>query len=98
MNNMFDLVQAVLEEMRILKKEVRTTNQTPADEVKETWVSTIEVQRSLGVCEKTLYRLRCCGALPYSRIRGKIYYKMSDVKSLLEKNYRCDKPKCCGCK
>ena len=87
-------MQCILEEMRTIKNEV--CSQTP---IKDSWIDGIEVQSLLHISEKTLYRHRRSGKLPYSRIRGKIYYKNSDIRSLLEKNYRIEKPKCtCCCK
>lgn len=97
MEKTFEVIQSVLEEMRIIKKEIKPTK--PVDE-KEKWVNGIQVQIELNISEKTLYRHRRSGKIPYSRIRGKIYYKLSDVEDLLQKNYRIEKPKCqcCSCK
>lgn len=84
----------ILEEMRNIKNEV--CRQQP---IKESWIDGIEVQSTLHISESTLYRHRKSGRLAYSRIRGKIYYKPSDIRNLLEKNYRTEKPKCtCCCK
>ena len=84
----------ILEEIKTIKSEVCT--QVP---IKDSWIDGIEVQSLLHISEKTLYRHRRSGKLPYSRIRGKIYYKNSDIRNLLEKNYRIEKPKCtCCCK
>lgn len=82
----------ILEEMKTIKNEVCT--QQP---VKEIWIGGIEVQSTLFISERTLYRHRKSGRLPYSRVRGKIYYKKSDIRDLLEKNYRTEKPKCTCC-
>lgn len=82
----------ILEEMRTIKNEVCA--QSP---IKDSWIDGIEVQSLLHISEKTLYRHRRSGKLPYSRIRGKIYYKNSDIRNLLEKNYRIEKPKCSCC-
>ena len=85
-------MQQILEEMKAIKKEV-----TPHEIIKEAWIDGVEVQSSLHISERTLYRHRKSGRLPYSRVRGKIYYKKSDIRELLEKNYRIENPKgsCC---
>lgn len=84
----------ILEEMKTIKNEV--CSQAP---LKESWIDGIEVQSTLHVSESTLYRHRRSGRLPYSKVRGKIYYKPTDIRNLLENNYRTDKPKCtCCCK
>lgn len=87
-------MRQILEEMKTIKKEV-----TPQEPVKDNWIGGIEVQSTLHISERTLYRHRKSGRLPYSRVRGKIYYKKSDIRNLLENNYRIEKPKCtCCCK
>lgn len=85
-------MQQILEEIKTIKKEV--TTQEP---IKDAWIDGVEVQSSLHISESTLYRHRKAGRLPYSRVRGKIYYKKSDIRELLEKNYRIEKPKCTCC-
>lgn len=87
-------LQQILEEMKTIKNSL-----TPQEPIKDNWIGGIEVQNLLHISERTLYRHRRTGKLPYSRIRGKIYYKNSDIRELLEKNYRIEKPKCtCCCK
>ena len=85
-------MQQILEEMKTIKKDL-----FPQEPVKEIWICGIEVQSTLFISERTLYRHRKSGSLPYSRVRGKIYYKKSDIRDLLEKNYRIEKPKCTCC-
>ncbi len=85
-------MQQILEEMKTIKKDL--IHQEP---VKEIWIGGIEVQSTLFISERTLYRHRKSGSLPYSRVRGKIYYKKSDIRDLLEKNYRTEHPKCTCC-
>lgn len=82
-------MQQILEEIKIIKKDL-----IPQEPVKEIWICGIEVQSTLFISERTLYRHRKSGSLPYSRVRGKIYYKKSDIRDLLEKNYRTEQPKC----
>lgn len=70
--------------------------QEPTENFKLAWMNTKETGYELGMCERTLRRLRQCGALPFSRVHGKIYYKRSDVQKMLDKNYKTmNKP--CGC-
>lgn len=85
-------MKQILEEMKCLKHT--PSNHTP---IQDLWIDGVQVQSALHISEKTLYRHRKSGTLPYSRIRGKIYYKKSDIKELLEKNYRIEKPKCTCC-
>lgn len=56
----------------------------------EHWLSNREVSDLLGVTKRTLQRYRDGGVLPFSQIGGKIYYKVSDLVKVLEKNYCSD--------
>lgn len=85
-------MELILKEMQSIKNDLATK-----EPLKETWIDGVEVQSSLHISERTLYRHRKSGRLPYSRVKGKIYYKKSDIKDLLEKNYRIEKPKCSCC-
>ena len=75
-----EVIQVVLEEMKSIRKAVMKVASEPVKPCQnntkpnEPWVSTLDVQQVLRICEKTLYRHRRSGKLPYSRIRGKIYY------------------------
>ena len=58
--------------------EVKNTNE---DEI---WVDSYEVCTFLKISEKTLQRLRVAGTIAYSNIRGRYFYKISEVKRMLE--------------
>lgn len=53
------------------------------DEANE-WVDNYEVCTFLQISERTLQRLRAKGEISYSRIRGRTYYKVSEVRRMLE--------------
>jgi hypothetical protein len=54
--------------------------QEPADG----WVDSYEVCTFLKVSPKTLQRLRASKKIAYSRIGGKIFFKISEIQRLLE--------------
>ena len=56
-------------------------NKTNEDEI---WVDSYEVCTFLKISEKTLQRLRVAGTIAYSNIRGRYFYKISEVKRMLE--------------
>ncbi|MEO9531029.1 MAG: helix-turn-helix domain-containing protein [Crocinitomicaceae bacterium] len=64
--------------------------------IRTEWMNGLEVSHALGMSYKTLLRLRKSGALPYSKVNGKIYFKREDVDKLLEKNYRPFYCICCN--
>ena len=60
-------------------------NKTNEDEI---WVDSYEVCTFLKISEKTLQRLRVAGTIAYSNIRGRYFYKISEVKRMLEKRLK----------
>ncbi|MDD3971300.1 MAG: helix-turn-helix domain-containing protein [Clostridia bacterium] len=51
------------------------------------WIDSQDVMQKLHVSVRTLQSWRTNGLLPYSRINNKIYYRKSDILSLLNKFY-----------
>jgi hypothetical protein len=61
--------------------------QTKADEKPaDDWVDSYEVCTFLKISAKTLQRLRAEKAVKYSRIRGKTFYRISEIGRLLDEN------------
>ena len=58
--------------------EAESTNE---DEI---WVDSYEVCTFLKISEKTLQRLRVAGTIAYSNIKGHYFYKIGEIKRLLE--------------
>lgn len=80
-------------ELRALLREeiegiVQHLNTPPERERDFGWVSNSEAQSMRGLSRATLQRYRSGGILPHSRIGANIYYKLEDIKKLLEKNLR----------
>ena len=57
----------------------------------EDWVDSQDVMLKMHISSRTLQAWRTNGLLPYSQIRGKLYYRKSDILKLLEKNYNAEK-------
>jgi predicted site-specific integrase-resolvase len=58
----------------------------------EDWVTLTKVTEKIEISKRTLFRLEEAGKLHFSRLRGKIYVRMSDVeKVLLESCKGCRK-------
>ena len=60
----------------------QNTNDTHDD----SWVDSYEVCTFLKISDRTLQRLRSDNKISYSRIRGKNYYKISEVRRMLKDN------------
>lgn len=50
----------------------------------EIWVDSLEVCSYLLISDKTLQRLRKSGDLAFSNIRGRYFYKIAEIKRMLE--------------
>ncbi len=61
-----------------------TAIQNKADEQPEDgWVDSYEVCTFLKISTKTLQRLRAANEISYSKIRGKTFYRISEIQRLL---------------
>jgi hypothetical protein len=50
------------------------------------WADAYEVCAFLNISARTLQRLRSSGAVNYSLIRGKTFYRISEIRRLLDEN------------
>lgn len=50
----------------------------------EIWVDSYDVCTFLKISDRTLQRLRSSGEIAYSTIRGRNFYKIGEIKRLLE--------------
>lgn len=85
MTEVFEMLKNLFLEMdkiKILLLEKRTY-QT----IQKEWFDGQEVMQYLHISKRTLQNLRSAEILPYSHIKGKFYYKVADVQTLLESNY-----------
>jgi hypothetical protein len=59
------------------------SNKKKMDEFRENWLDKQEVIRLMPVSERSLYTLRKEGKLPSYTFKGKIFFKLQDVESLM---------------
>ena len=61
-------------------------NHTEAESTNEAeiWVDSYEVCTFLKISDRTLQRLRTAGTVTYSNIKGHYFYKIGEIKRLLE--------------
>lgn len=58
------------------------------------WVDAEDVTSKLHITKRTLQNWRTNGILPFSNVKGKYYYRKSDVLVLLMNNYNGKKGDC----
>lgn len=96
MTEIIDLLVALSQEVRDLKTRIELLNATRVENLKNTWIDNQDVMQMLHISQRTLQTLRSNGTIPYSKIRGKFYYKVSDIEKLLQANYYNPNFKCDG--
>ena len=78
-------------DMKEIKAHLQNLKKCRAEQFKESWIDGQEVSLALNLGQRSLQTLRSSGLLPFSQIKGKCYYKVSDLETLLESNYIRDK-------
>lgn len=78
-------------ELKEVKVHLEFLKKSRVEYFKEAWVDSADVLDILRISKRTLQSLRDTGDLPFSRINGKLYYKLSDIEKLLEANYSANK-------
>jgi hypothetical protein len=69
-----------------IAKFVSAIHAKTEEEPGDGWVDSYEVCTFLKISEKTLQRLRAAKCVNYSRIRGKIFYRISEIQRLMNDN------------
>ena len=87
MNELFKPILVLTNDVKEVKACLEKIVQTRAEIFKQNWIDGQEVMIALNISQRTLQTLRDNGTLPYSRINGKFYYKVSDLEALLDSNY-----------
>ena len=88
----------LLSNLENLTREIHSQNQSGKPTKEQTlpkgklatndqWLDNNEFCELLKVTKRTLQNYRDGFILPYSQIGRKVYYKVTDVQTLLEKNY-----------
>ena len=87
MTEIIDLILALSQDIKDLKARVELLRQSRAEVLKDTWIDNQDVLQTLHISKRTLQTLRTNGTLPYSKIKGKFYYRVADIEQLLQDNY-----------
>ena len=98
MNEVLIMLTQLSQDFAVIKAFILALTKSKLDKFKETWVDGQVVMQTMHISKRTLQTLRDNGTLPFSRINGKFYYKVSDIENLLETNYFTSKPAAHGTK
>jgi hypothetical protein len=87
MTELIDLVLKLSQDLQQIKFQLQQFQKSRLERFNEAWIDGQDVMQTLHISKRTLQSLRDEGTLPFSRINGKFYYKLSDIEQLLESNY-----------
>lgn len=79
-----DQYNEIINRIDEIKSEIKSTTKTSGDE----FVDNADFIQLMKISKRTAQAWRDEGVISFSQIGGKIYYRMSDVKSLLDKNQK----------
>ncbi len=88
MENMDNAISTLLEDVKVIKEQLNSLIQSQSSKISDNWLDSQEVLILLHMSKRKLQYLRDRNILPFSRINGKMYYKTTDILSLLESNYK----------
>ncbi|MCB0536132.1 MAG: helix-turn-helix domain-containing protein [Bacteroidetes bacterium] len=87
MTELIDLVLKLSQDLQQIKFQLQQFQKSRLERFTEAWIDGQDVMQTLHISKRTLQSLRDEGTLPFSRINGKFYYKLTDIEQLLESNY-----------
>jgi len=94
MTEIVDLILALSQEIKELKVYIELIKQSRAERLKDSWLDNQDVMQALHISKRTLQTFRDNGTLPYSKVGGTFYYKVSDIEDVLQSNYYNQNYKC----
>jgi len=78
--------QELVAKINLIVKFMSKIQSKMEEEPEDGWVDSYEVCTFLKISSKTLQRLRATGAINFSRIRGKNFYRISEIQRLMQDN------------
>ena len=66
---------------------INTSLNAKEKEPKEKWLDNQELMQLLKISKRTAQHYRDSGLISFSQVGNKIYYRLSDVETLLNKHY-----------
>ena len=87
MRDLIELAMLVSEMMKLMKILVEMERDRLTSPPEAQWMDSGQMRSFLKTNRATMQNLRDKGILPFSRVNGKLYYKTTDILTILESNY-----------
>ncbi|MDR3226352.1 MAG: helix-turn-helix domain-containing protein [Prevotellaceae bacterium] len=76
----------LMAKINAIAKFVIASQTKETEETNDSWIDSYEVCTFLKISSRTLQRLRAARQINYSQIRGKNFYKISEIQRLLNEH------------
>ena len=83
-----DYIADHLDKLTAEIKELQNSFLNKQDFIEDPFIDNVRFMNLMGISIKTAQSWRDAKLVSYSQIGNKIYYRISDIKELLEKNHR----------
>ena len=83
-----EFIEEHFEKLSAEIKVLQNTFLNKQDFIEDPFIDNARFMQLMGISVKTAQLWRDCGLVSFSQIGNKIYYRVSDIKELLEKNHR----------
>lgn len=87
MNDVGPILAVMKIELEKVARSLAQMQKTHVQVLKEEWITGRQVMSLLGISNRTLEYLKSSGKLPYSKIKGLLFFKVSDIEQLLQQHY-----------
>jgi hypothetical protein len=79
-----DQFDSIINRIEDLKSEIKNNSKSKSED----FVDNADFIQLMNISKRTAQAWRDEGIISFSQIGGKIYYRMSDVQALLDKNHK----------
>lgn len=87
MSDLGPILAGMRRELEGMSRSLAQMNKTHVAALSEEWITKSQTMALLRISSRKLEYLKSSGRLPYSKVQGMIYIKVSDVEQLLQQNY-----------
>lgn len=88
MNEIIKALYNLSLDIKEVKQSIKDLNERYNQQLKEIWIDNSDLMQILKISPRTLQNLRDNGEIPFTRLKGKIYYNLHDVNKILLSKYK----------
>ena len=81
---LFQLLNETAAECKLLAKALYLVKENMQEAKKPEWLNSAEVMQMLRISKRTLQNYRNSGSITFKKLKGKIYYRRSELMALIK--------------